>query len=119
MKTLYVTDLDGTLLTSKEKVSPYSRDKLNMLTERGLLLSFATARSALAGSTGLPSFGRKHRPALFRPKYRPAGAAAQPHPMKKRLPGSDLLPRQAFLSPAPYMVKLTSVSSCRSYAAGA
>ena len=53
MKTLYVTDLDGTLLTSKEKVSPYSRDKLNMLTERGLLLSFATARSALSAKLAL------------------------------------------------------------------
>ena len=46
MKTLYVTDLDGTLLTREERVSPYSIEKLNGLVERGMLLTFATARSA-------------------------------------------------------------------------
>ncbi len=46
MKTLFVTDLDGTLLTKEEKVSLYSREHLNALIGRGLLLTFATARSA-------------------------------------------------------------------------
>ena len=53
MKTLYVTDLDGTLLTSRECVSDYSREKLNGLTDRGMILSFATARSALSARLAL------------------------------------------------------------------
>lgn len=53
MKTLYVTDLDGTLLTSRERVSDYSREKLNVLTDRGMILSFATARSALSAKNAL------------------------------------------------------------------
>ena len=53
MKTLYVTDLDGTLLTSQEKVSLYSREKLNGLIGRGMILSFATARSALSAKLAL------------------------------------------------------------------
>ncbi len=46
MKTLFVTDLDGTLLTSEEKVSAYSREHLNRLIDEGLMLTYATARSA-------------------------------------------------------------------------
>lgn len=44
-KTLYLSDLDGTLLTGKETLSPYTKDTLNALQEKGLLFSFATARS--------------------------------------------------------------------------
>lgn len=47
-KTLYVTDLDGTLLTSDGKgVSPKSREIINSLTERGVVFSYATARSLI------------------------------------------------------------------------
>ncbi len=46
MKTLYVTDLDGTLLTSAEKISAYSRERLNRLIGEGMPFTFATARSA-------------------------------------------------------------------------
>ncbi|MDE6411289.1 MAG: Cof-type HAD-IIB family hydrolase [Clostridia bacterium] len=45
MKKLFVTDLDGTLLTKEERVSEYSRERLNRMIERGLLFTFATARS--------------------------------------------------------------------------
>ena len=45
MKTLFVTDLDGTLLTKEERVSEYSREKLNRMIERGLMFTYATARS--------------------------------------------------------------------------
>lgn len=46
MKTLFISDLDGTLLTSKETVSEYSLDSLNrMIDENGLLFTYATARS--------------------------------------------------------------------------
>lgn len=47
MKTLYVSDLDGTLLTSKECVSEYSIDILNKLIANGMNFTFATTRSML------------------------------------------------------------------------
>lgn len=46
-KTLFVTDLDGTLLTSGQYVSEKSCDIINELTERGLIFSYATARSLI------------------------------------------------------------------------
>ena len=45
MKTLYVSDLDGTLLRSDETISTYSAETLNALTKKGMLFSYATARS--------------------------------------------------------------------------
>ncbi len=46
MKTLFISDLDGTLLTSKENVSAYSLEELNkMIDGHGLLFTYATARS--------------------------------------------------------------------------
>ena len=46
MKTLFITDLDGTLLTANERVSAYSLENLNRLVDEcGLLLTYATARS--------------------------------------------------------------------------
>ena len=56
MKTLFVSDLDGTLLTREERVSPYSCEKLNRLIEDGLLFTYATARSVVSAQkavTGL------------------------------------------------------------------
>jgi len=46
MKTLYVTDLDSTLLRSDATLSQFTIDTINSLCKRGLLFSFATARSA-------------------------------------------------------------------------
>lgn len=46
-KTLYVTDLDGTLLTSGQYVSQKSCEIINRLTERGMIFSYATARSLI------------------------------------------------------------------------
>ena len=45
MKTLYLSDLDGTLLRPDGTLSEYSRNALNALIERGVTFSFATARS--------------------------------------------------------------------------
>lgn len=46
MKTLFVSDLDGTLLTAKETVSEYSMRLLNkLIDEHGVLFTYATARS--------------------------------------------------------------------------
>ena len=45
MKTLYLTDMDGTLLNNDGKVSQKSKEIINSLTDKGLLFSVATARS--------------------------------------------------------------------------
>lgn len=45
MKTLYVTDLDGTLLTKDQVVSEYSKRAINELVDSGMLFTYATARS--------------------------------------------------------------------------
>ncbi len=49
-KTLYVTDLDGTLLNKDAKVSEFSQKALKVLIEQGMLLSYATARSLVTSS---------------------------------------------------------------------
>lgn len=45
MKTLYVSDLDGTLLRSAAALSPYTCEVIGRLTAAGMLFSYATARS--------------------------------------------------------------------------
>ena len=45
MKTLYVSDLDGTLLRKNETLSTYTIKTINTLTASGMLFSYATARS--------------------------------------------------------------------------
>lgn len=49
-KTLYVTDLDGTLLGNDAKLSEYSMSILNDLIKKGMLVSYATARSILTAA---------------------------------------------------------------------
>lgn len=45
MNTLYVSDLDGTLLNNKSEISPKSAAILNKLIKEGLLFTVATART--------------------------------------------------------------------------
>lgn len=45
MKTLYVSDLDGTLLRSNETTSQYTNNVINNLTASGTMFTYATARS--------------------------------------------------------------------------
>lgn len=46
MKTLYVSDLDGTLLNSKKELTAYSADVINACIENGACFTVATARMA-------------------------------------------------------------------------
>jgi len=45
MKTLFVSDLDGTLLRNDATISEYSKNKLNEFISSGVLFTVATARS--------------------------------------------------------------------------
>ena len=45
MKTLYVSDLDGTLIRSDERTSDYTNQVINRLVAEGMIFSYATARS--------------------------------------------------------------------------
>ncbi|MBR7099450.1 MAG: HAD family hydrolase [Clostridia bacterium] len=49
-KTLYVSDLDGTLLRHDETLSRYTVDTINALVAKGMIFSYATARSQITAS---------------------------------------------------------------------
>ena len=44
-RTLYITDLDGTLLSADSRISPRSTEIINELSDRGALITVATART--------------------------------------------------------------------------
>lgn len=50
MTTLYVTDLDGTLLNSNDQISEYSIRTINGLVAKGMQFTYATARSLVSAS---------------------------------------------------------------------
>lgn len=45
MPTLYLSDLDGTLLRSDQRTTTYTNKTINRLVEEGMIFSYATARS--------------------------------------------------------------------------
>ena len=49
-KTLYVTDLDGTLLNRQDRINPESIAIINELVNKGMLFTYATARSLVSAS---------------------------------------------------------------------
>jgi len=51
MKTLYVTDLDGTLLKNDKSISDFTVATLNQLIEEGKLITYATARSFMSSKS--------------------------------------------------------------------
>lgn len=50
IKTLYISDLDGTLLRNDQTISAFTADTVGKLTKKGLLFSYATARSIVTAS---------------------------------------------------------------------
>lgn len=42
-RTLYVTDLDGTLLNKRDRINQASIDIINELVKKGMLFTYATA----------------------------------------------------------------------------
>ncbi|CDZ23421.1 cof family hydrolase [[Clostridium] cellulosi] len=50
MKTLYLSDLDGTLLQRDEQLSDFTVKTINRLIEKGMMFSYATARSLSSAS---------------------------------------------------------------------
>ena len=50
MKTLYLSDLDGTLLRSDERISEYSAAVINRFVQNGGYFSYATARSIVTAA---------------------------------------------------------------------
>lgn len=49
-RVLYVTDLDGTLLNRQDCISPFSSQVINELVGKGMLFTYATARSLVSAS---------------------------------------------------------------------
>lgn len=47
---LYVTDLDGTLLNQRDSINVYSLETINELVNKGMLFTYATARSLVSAS---------------------------------------------------------------------
>ncbi len=53
MKTLYISDLDGTLLRNNGRVSDFTKSAIESLTDRGMLFLYATSRSEVSSSIAL------------------------------------------------------------------
>ena len=63
-KTLYVSDLDGTLLTPEECLSPFTAETIQNLTAEGMLFSYATARSLSTAKKVTGALGKLHLPVI-------------------------------------------------------
>lgn len=64
-KTLYITDLDGTLLNSDQRTSQFTDDVINVLVDRGGLFSFATARSEETAAPVVDGFNISAPPIFY------------------------------------------------------
>lgn len=60
MKTLYVTDLDGTLLNTRSFINPESLEIINGLVKEGMIFTYATARSVSSASRVARGLHLKH-----------------------------------------------------------
>ena len=59
MGILYVSDLDGTLLNTSASLSPYTIKTINCLVEKGMLFTYATARSLSSASVAAKGLNPK------------------------------------------------------------
>ena len=59
MNTLYVSDLDGTLLNSDVKISENSKNIINSLIDKGMNFTVATARSLVSASDKIEGLNLK------------------------------------------------------------
>lgn len=59
MKTLYVSDLDGTLLRRDQSLSDFTVNTINSLVEQGLMFSYATARSIVTAAKVTPGLSTR------------------------------------------------------------
>lgn len=59
MSTLYVSDLDGTLLGSSQLTSEYTNKVINSLVEKGMVFSYATARSLVTAKKATQGINAK------------------------------------------------------------
>ena len=59
MNTLFISDLDGTLLTHEERISDYSLRELNAMIGEGLQFTYATARSFNSASRACRGLDQK------------------------------------------------------------
>jgi len=60
MKTLYLSDLDGTLLGRDQRLSPYTCAVLTQFVAEGGIFAYATARSLQTASKATAGFAAKH-----------------------------------------------------------
>lgn len=63
-KTLYVSDLDGTLLLPDATLSAFTAETVRALTAEGMLFSYATARSWLTARKVTAALGALHLPVI-------------------------------------------------------
>lgn len=60
MNTLYVSDLDGTLLDNTPKTSDYTNLTIDRLNDEGIIFSYATARSYTTAKKVTKGLNIKH-----------------------------------------------------------
>lgn len=54
---LYVSDLDGTLLDSKKRITPYTANVLNQCIQKGMKFAVATAECLMDATIVCRKFG--------------------------------------------------------------
>lgn len=65
MKTIYLSDLDGTLLNSEQHTSQFTNSIISALVDRGVLFSFATARSEETATPVVKNFNISAPPIFY------------------------------------------------------
>lgn len=69
MKTLYISDLDGTLLNENQRLSEYTNSVINRLIENGVVFSYATARAFETASIVTEGFDSRYPVILHNGSY--------------------------------------------------